>query len=654
LPQQNTNAKTRFPLPAWLCVLSLAVYVVFSQELHTLAAPFFYHLGLVKLYLIRPPLNEGISISFRGIAETVVFAATCLVSGFLLARMLGKPAERIPWVILGFAGAAIFPMHVLAAIWWPDGRGHLTSGTVLLANVALVAVLALLSRLTRRAPPAEAAPEPRAPLSRSEWWFVVPGSAALLSAFFNGWRTPLGYDSIAYHLPLAAAWLKSGRLTSGYDVQFVYPSNTEWLLRWTLAGGTDAFSHLVSWLSAVGCVYLLFAIARRLGQSREAAIVSAFGVVSISTLLYLAASAYTDLFMVLNLLLAVFFLVSWLSEPDSIAYAFGIGMALGLALGAKYSALPAAAVIVVIWIFFLYAALTHPSADGQKEFALHWRLFLSEIAALGLALLSTSAFWYVRNWIEYGSPVFPIKVGNWPGLPIESLIHTHALWGSRHWMVYPWLATSYGSPFDDGLGGMFAACVPLCLVLYLLVRGKTKARTLLLLMALVIAILYGRSGGATPRYLLFPVMLGFLFVGMAWDAIRSAYFRAVVLASFLLMAIVLTQSLAGGYLYHYLVPRVSEEGVPAEIDRLPAATVFNAAGQFHTYAAMGRDYRHEVITLFHAAKPEDVRRYSPDYVVLRQDQVAEFAQQLPLELVARGDDQHQLSLWKIRPQPKPR
>jgi hypothetical protein len=129
----------------------------------------------------------------------------------------------------------------------------------------------------------------------------------------------------------------------------------------------------------------------------------------------------------------------------------------------------------------------------------------------------------------------------------------------------------------------------------------------------------------------------------------SGLLRAVTATSVMVTMLAVGFQLAGGAAYSTLLydPRPP---VPATIETMRASRIVNLAGQPSGYYAMGRDYRHRVLTPFGPFSPADVQRANPEYLLLTQAQEAEYVRDLPLQLVARFQRANwpATSLWRLR------
>ena len=105
--------------------------------------------------------------------------------------------------------------------------------------------------------------------------FLIPVAVVFLFTFVLGSTSLQGYDALAYHLPLSAAWHAQGRLTTGYDIQYFLPGNAELLMRWMFVDSTDRLVFLVPWLAALACLFMLYRIGLALHHSKTTAICAA-------------------------------------------------------------------------------------------------------------------------------------------------------------------------------------------------------------------------------------------------------------------------------------------------------------------------------------------------------------------------------------------
>ncbi|HEV3078116.1 MAG TPA: hypothetical protein VHB47_27130, partial [Thermoanaerobaculia bacterium] len=199
-------------------------------------------------------------------------------------------------------------------------------------------------------------------------------------------RPPLSWDSLMYHLMLAATWLQRHDLAPVFGA---YPMNyygytpangAVWLWWWMAPAHGELYANLAFLPQWALLALATGGVARRLG-ARRAWPLAAFLVAMTPTVVRFAATQYVDIFTAACLLGACCFGLSWLREPRwGDAALAGIG--LGLAAGAK--------VLGLVYAAALAAALL-PLAMGSWR-----RRAVQAVAALALAA-ALGGFFYLRN-----------------------------------------------------------------------------------------------------------------------------------------------------------------------------------------------------------------------------------------------------------------
>jgi hypothetical protein len=199
-------------------------------------------------------------------------------------------------------------------------------------------------------------------------------------------RPPLSWDSLMYHLMLAATWLQRHDLAPVFGA---YPMNyygytpgngAVWLWWWMAPSHGELYANLAFLPQWALLAVATGAVARRLG-ARRAWPLAAFLVAMTPTVVRFAATQYVDIFAAACLLGACCFGLSWLREPRwGDAALAGIG--LGLAAGAK--------VLGLVYAAALAASLLTLAVGGWRRRAAQAVGALALAAALG-------GFFYLRN-----------------------------------------------------------------------------------------------------------------------------------------------------------------------------------------------------------------------------------------------------------------
>ncbi len=673
-PTSASAARSRHQLVSALVaaatLASGAVYVLTSQELrfelsdvrykNTLIGQFIAGRGLGGVRLLHP-------VDVGGVLLLAVFVLCCVATAFAARRAFGSTRGRSTLWALGVS-AAVVPALLLATILWPDGGGALGSLQILAATSLLAFVFASVVALrgdgafvpvsTPRSNPDE-----RDPGRRWAWVFIALLVPLAIATWWNGIDAVRGFDSLADHLPRAARWLHVSRLSeeSGELLTPYYPGNFQILVRWILVLGTDAYAFLPSFLASILALGAIYGICREIGQARWTAIVSTTTAASCSLVAYLATTVEADVVMTAFLLLAVLLLLRWLRtmrppelgdiDPRYDAAALvGIGASLGLAVGTKYSAMPTAVVLALVVAYYAWRAAHGALASGERFF--NARTVLAMLAAVAISGLACAGYWYVRNTVRHGNPLYPVSTLGLPGVDLKYIIPVKAALESSSWKraTYPWVQWDFVSVYDDGLGAVFATVALIGFAVIPFRRpARPSRRRLVWFITAAAFVLWLGTGSITARFGLFPVLLTFVFVGELWRDFESVALKLVTLVAFGVSVLVTTRSLIAGAVYTTLMPPGSR-GVPSIVDSLPAARIFNATSAANRYALLGRDYRHEVITMFREAVPRDVAGIRPSYVLLAGKQVPAFTAAVPLTLIERGPavpGVDTLSLWRV-------
>lgn len=343
-----------------------------------------------------------------GVAEVLALAGFAGLGGVVLRRWLlprfeGAPAH-LATAVLALA-LLIWAAELLGSFGWLDPLPYL----LLVATAGLA--------LWKFAPrPEGEGGEPHPDQQVRVRMTPLPNLIGLLIAavavvhFAAGVKTRLstgmtGFDSTWYHGPFAAGFFQSG---DTWDLHFIAPQFFAWFYPANaeifhgvgmLAFGRDVLSPLLNLGWFVGCLVACWCI----GQPYRVAPWSlALGAIALSVpaLADQAGEARNDIAGAFFLLAAVAIaLNAWAGRVDGErlgreggAVGFGpflvVGLAAGLAAGAKLNFLLPAAVLVVG-----VGALAPRGARGRA------------FGAASLAALAGGGYWYLRNLVHVGNPL---------------------------------------------------------------------------------------------------------------------------------------------------------------------------------------------------------------------------------------------------------
>lgn len=233
-------------------------------------------------------------------------------------------------------------------------------------------------------------------------------------AFNAALQVPLEYDSIAYHLPFVAKWLQTGTLNHLYYSAFAgpisyYPGNYELLDLWSfLPFQNDFFANLINFPLFVILGVVIWRILRNFGIDKNTALISTAIPFYMPIFLHQAGLPLVDLFFVLIFAISIYFLqeISINQEKEKYSNFLLFGLSIGLFIGTKYLGLVYGALMVLLLV-----GIAFYHAKNKK-------IKLCKAGFITIAgILFTGSFFYIRNWIDSGNPLFPVDV-NFSGINI--------------------------------------------------------------------------------------------------------------------------------------------------------------------------------------------------------------------------------------------
>jgi len=241
---------------------------------------------------------------------------------------------------------------------------------------ALSAAAALTYLAARRLPPAPPLPRPDG---------LLTGVALGVGAVWMAWlvRYPgLAIDPLTYHLPESVMWVQQGTPGSVEAITYEfpqgnYPVTNELLVAW-LTGIGRSLSPSLFWTPALGI--LLAACAFRLPGTRRWLALAAVLFVPVAATQFLGP--HTDLPA-----------LAWLAAAAALAPLPLALLAGALAVGTKTTVAPLVVLVIAL----------------KWRRSVPWR----PVAAAALAGLVVGGTWYLRNWIDHGSPLWPFVATPW-------------------------------------------------------------------------------------------------------------------------------------------------------------------------------------------------------------------------------------------------
>jgi 4-amino-4-deoxy-L-arabinose transferase-like glycosyltransferase len=430
--------------------------------------------------------------------------------GLLLLRVFSLPelmtAERLA---IGFALGIGILSYTLLAIGLLHGLGRLTIIFLILLLSFAVGPCALeaccaLGRTARAA---------------FKWlWgsssilrksFLVLVLAIAVAVFIHALTPPWDYDGLMYHLPGPRHFLESNAVIPDIENWHANdPFTWEMVSTIGLAFGDDIFAKLLHY--SAGWLYVVAAaIFAKRWLTPDDAVLSAGVLLTVPTLPMWAAFAYIDLGWAAFEFLALFVaLIGW-STKNRRFYIIA-GLLSGLAMGSKYLGLVGFAVLGS------FIALAH-IREGRKTFL---RITLS----YGLPAVLVASPWYLKNWIWFGNPVYPLYFGGpaWDATRLDLYMGYLKSFGAGRsaidYLLIPWNIYAKYPQFGTMMNQLDIPSVlfPLVIV-YPFLRQKNRVVSIALLLAGIQFVLWP-FGSQQTRFLLpiFPT----LAIGAAFIANR--------------------------------------------------------------------------------------------------------------------------------------
>lgn len=244
----------------------------------------------------------------------------------------------------------------------------------------------------------------------SSWgWcaLIVIGAIAATFALLN---PQYDFDMLYYHLFVPAQWAQEQRIFLvpihfGEFAPTYYPYAAElYYLSLMLPMGSD---HLARGGQIVFYLELMAAVAalgRPLRMRPLARVAATACVMLIPAFAWQAGTANVDLALTANLVAVAFFSIR-LARSRCTADAAGLILAGGLAMGTKVLALPYLAALCPLWG---YAALCVIRKSRSRQTA--QGVGVIPVFAAGGAAAGIGGYWYVRNWLVTGNPLYPLKI----------------------------------------------------------------------------------------------------------------------------------------------------------------------------------------------------------------------------------------------------
>lgn len=332
------------------------------------------------------------------------FLILCVIVavGAWAAADLAFPEDLERRTLSALGNVALIALFVVLTLGTAE---RLTATWATAVTCACTSIFIGLRWQTRRASPKPhnrwGLPIETEPFVRISALAIFGGVAAMWTAVIC--LTPLipNIDDFSYHAPVVVQWVKDASITlAPFSYQAHFPFNAEavsvWLLLPLSADGSAGIAGLYWGVLLVGAIVTLLLHQRH--SIATALLIAGLAISSPLVLENARAFAATDLAGAAMLMAALAMLGTGSGGARvSLPSAGYAGLFSGFAVGCKITFAPA---VPILLLFQMRKA--HPR-----------RLSTGIIFLLGVAV--TGSYWYVRNWLITGNPVFPASLGPFAG-----------------------------------------------------------------------------------------------------------------------------------------------------------------------------------------------------------------------------------------------
>ena len=341
--------------------------------------------------------------ALTGIAKFLALNGLTTVAALGVASrcQLATRAERLLAVGVLFAGIALASGMVLGLI------GQLHFWSLLGAQAVLAAAAASIARWPTAVETVDLRPLPHLIKGVPLRCAVALLSVAYLYVVFLGLVSePFSGDELMYHLPLVATFAREGRIVVPQLGRFwhtdwwaYHPASAYILYQWwVLQFGSGVLVDLAQLPYAAGAALATYVLARRFGARGRGALWGALLFLAVPIVINQCKTGMVDV--TLTFLFAAGLAFAF-ATPLSGASIVLMAIACGAVPGAKLSGM--------IYLAGGGACLLLQLASVARGWALMRRLVAAG-AALGMAVLLLSSYWFVRNYWVKGSAIFPLTV----------------------------------------------------------------------------------------------------------------------------------------------------------------------------------------------------------------------------------------------------
>jgi hypothetical protein len=323
----------------------------------------------------------------------------------LIVSRDGLGSRVLDWSVRGLLGSGAW-----STIWFFLGLAKLYRTSVAVAAVGVGLGLAVWAWRHDRP---DAPGDDRRPRAATALAVLILG-LTLIAAL----APPTTNDALMYHLALPKAFVGNGALVEvQYNMASYFPLGVEMHAVWAMLLGrpggprvAEAAAGATLWTFALLMVLVTYGWARARGLDRTWSALAALTVASVPSVYFVTAGEGVDVAVAAYSALALLAAGRWWTTLETRWLAL-VAAAVGAALSAKLSAV---ALVVPLVIAVLIRGLMLEREARRERGPSAAAAMAMGLGGIGAGVLLASP-WYIRTWIQTGSPLFPFYSALWPG-----------------------------------------------------------------------------------------------------------------------------------------------------------------------------------------------------------------------------------------------
>jgi len=306
------------------------------------------------------------------------------------------------------ATLAIGAMQIVLVTTLTGALGILYQATVALFSISISTALIVVfrKRVGWNAVISEVASAWQKLLEKRTLLAVIPGACAFLLVYlYAASRPPMGFDSIYYHLTLAAHAIQNHNFSITFfppyfDMFAYFPENGEmfslWMMLW--CGGDFLLPYInIPFLLLLAAS--IYALARRGGLGRASGLALTSMLLTTPVIFMIVTEAYVELPFWAFFVSALLFGILSVERQSTVLFMLAVGLA-SLMAGTKTLGIP-------IFVLLLLFIISFDALHNRKHSA---RGILKKLGISMLGFLLLGSVFYIRNWIVTGNPLFPYPI----------------------------------------------------------------------------------------------------------------------------------------------------------------------------------------------------------------------------------------------------